>query len=201
MKRFGATKRNAPPAKREDFEFAVQRDGEDELHTFTAVVNLDFVGLVQMLWNSKNDPSMAGQGMLVTIAKMLDNTDGTPNKWEPEVVKPPKRERAPQVVQVELGPGGSTSHWPGEVGTLAVDSDEDDVEEELPPVFRAPCGPEKGELLPFERAEEFLRHEAGSSRRRWREVLLDDDEVSVKQEAITELFEWLMGLAAERPTR
>lgn len=200
MKRFGATKRNAPPARREDFEFAVQRDGLDEVHTFTAVVNLDFVGLVQMLWNSKNDPSMAGQGMLVTIAKMLDNTDGTPNKWAPEVVKPPKRERVPQVVEVELGPGRSTSHWSGEVGTLPVEPEVDE-DEELPAVFRAPCGPEKGELLPFERAEEFLAHEAGSSRRRWREVLLDDDEVSVKQEAITELFEWLMGLAAERPTR
>lgn len=198
MKRFGATKKNAPPARREDFEFAVQRDGLDEVNTFTAVVNLDFVGLVQMLWNSKNDPSMAGQGMLVTIAKMLDNTDGTPNKWEPEVVKPPKRERAPQVVQVELGPGRDTSHWPNAVGTVTLDEDEAD---DLPPVFRAPSGPEKGELLPFERVEEFLKHEAGSSRRRWREVLLDDDEVSVKQDAITELFEWLMGLAAERPTR
>lgn len=199
MKRFGATKRNAPPARREDFEFAVQRDGLDEVHTFTAVVNLDFVGLVQMLWNSKNDPSMAGQGMLVTIAKMLDNTDGTPNKWQPEVVKPPAF-RAPRVVEVEVGPGGDTSHWQGEIDRVAAEEDEAE-QEELPPVFRAPCGPEKGELLPFERSEEFLRHEAGSSRRRWREVLIDDDEVSVKQEAITELFEWLMGLAAERPTR
>lgn len=198
MKRFGATKKNAPPARHEPFEFAVQRDGLDEVHTFTAVVNLDFVGLVQMLWRSKHEPEMAGQGMLVTIAKMLDNTDGTPNRWKPEVVKQPKRSTGlvalPEPVTFER------PEWPPAAGTVEVEV-EVEPEEELPPVFRAPCGPDKGELLPFDRADEFLEHSAGSSRRRWREVLLDDDEVSVRQEAITELFEWLMGLAAERPTR
>jgi hypothetical protein len=193
VKSFGKTTRATPPAIRETFEFTVQRDGVDEDHQFTAVISLDFIGMVHMFQASKTDSMAAAQGMLRLVYKMLDNTDGVPNKWEPKELPRPK-------LAAVLEP----TAWPPATGELDVLDPPAEPEPEpaasLPPVFRSPYGVTKGELLPMDRADEFLEHAAGSSRRRWRELCLDDDEVTVRMEAIQGLFEHLMGLAAGRPT-
>lgn len=70
-------------------------------------------------------------------------------------------------------------------------------EEEPERKFRGP----DGELYPMAEAEKFLEFTAGSSRRRWLHLMQDDDEVTVDGKALTKLYEWLVGLAAGRPTR
>lgn len=72
-------------------------------------------------------------------------------------------------------------------------------EEKRPVMLRAPYGPDKGDLVPFSRAAEYQAFDAGSSRRRWN-ALLDDDEIALEQGDLMELFEWIVGLAAGRPT-
>ena len=74
---------------------------------------------------------------------------------------------------------------------------EDDAEDDRPIVFRGP----DGELYPMSEAEKFLEFVAGSSRRRWLYLMEEDDEVTVDGDTLTKLFEWLVGLAAGRPTR
>lgn len=58
-----------------------------------------------------------------------------------------------------------------------------------------------GERWPLSAAEDFTRFEAGSSRRRWRYLVDEDDDLTVDEEPLVKLFEWLVGLAAGRPTR
>lgn len=57
-----------------------------------------------------------------------------------------------------------------------------------------------GTAQPVARLREFLAFEAGSSSRRWRALLADDD-VSLDPGVMMDAWNELMGGAAERPTR
>lgn len=70
---------------------------------------------------------------------------------------------------------------------------------EDPPVkrFRGP----DGKIHAWEKAEDFLKHEAGSSRRRWIHLMLVDDDASVEEGALVKLLEFLVEVAGKGRTR
>jgi hypothetical protein len=63
--------------------------------------------------------------------------------------------------------------------------------------FRGP----DGKLYPLDQADQFTAHQFGSSRRRFLELMENDDDVIVDAADLGALFEYLVGLAAGRPTQ
>lgn len=185
MKSFGAPKSNTPPARREPFEFTFMRDEEPETHVFQARAVTDMAGLSNLLTSARRDPEQALPGILAMIAKLLDNKDGTPAKWEAKMVTPPRLDR------VDI----MTDDDPERM--LPVAEYVEQLDDAQVRKFRGP----DGALHPFEEADRFLVFEAGSSRRRWLYLMNEDDELNVEAQPIIELFEWMAGLAANRPTR
>jgi hypothetical protein len=61
-------------------------------------------------------------------------------------------------------------------------------------------GPD-GEPYTWDELDRFTKYEAGSSRRRWSELMDNEDDLVVDAEVISGVFEHLVGLAAARPTR
>lgn len=201
VKEFG--KKRKPPALREQFDLHVHRADEPETHRFQIVAVLDAGGLSSVVLTSRKDKEMALPATLQVLRKMLDNTDGTPAGWEPIVLtrrSDAARERNKAQAAQPATVGGYPA-WPAESGDVT------EVLEETPeqaahldePVFRAPFGLEKGNLLPMTRVGEFLAPEAGSSRRRW-DALLADDDISLEAADLMALFEWAVGVASGRPT-
>lgn len=180
MKSFGpAGRSNTKPVAREPFEFTFMRDDEPETYTFNARAVTDTAGIASTLGVAEKHPERALPGMLRMISKMLDNKDGTPRGWEPKVLPPPQA--------------------PADQPTLSGEFDviDDEPDDEPEPKFRGP----DGELHPMSAAEKFQAFEAGSSRRRWHQLMDDDEEITADGKALIKLFEWLVGLAAGRPTR
>jgi hypothetical protein len=58
-----------------------------------------------------------------------------------------------------------------------------------------------GETRPTSELADLLEFEAGSSRRRWMALMDDDDELQVELDQITDAYEKLIEVAAERPTQ
>ncbi len=182
MKKFGRRAAAHQPAPREEFEFTFLRDEEPETHRFGVRAITDVVGLTSTLMLAKRNPEEAMPAVLRIIAKMLDNKDGTPHGWQPVAL--------PQHEKPE--PAGRDDFGQADGGTLEVVH-----EEPQPRKFRGP----DGGLYTFEHAPRFQAFEAGSSRRRWLHLIEDDDYVSVDAQDLMELFEWIVGLAAGRPTQ
>lgn len=63
--------------------------------------------------------------------------------------------------------------------------------------FRAP----DGSLQPAAKADEYLKFENGSSRRRWIELLRDDDGVTVEADDLEEVLEYLLSVAGKDHTQ
>jgi hypothetical protein len=57
-----------------------------------------------------------------------------------------------------------------------------------------------GEKVPFAELEKYTAHEAGSSRRRWAELIESDDAV-IDFEQVMSVFEWLAEVVGDRPTQ
>lgn len=169
MKSFGR-KNNVQPVRRVPFEFYVQRGGEPERHEFQAVLALDAASLTHTLAEAAIESPNVLAAYMKTVRKMIDNTDGIPAKWEPVPVRG-------AVEPVDLG-GGMI--------------DETQVR---PPSFRVPYGPGKGNLLPMTEASRYLKEEQHSSRRRWLD-LLDDDDVTIDFKDVSALFEYLVAEAS-----
>jgi hypothetical protein len=180
MKSFGPKGKPARPAVREQFEFTFLRDDEPETHTFNARVITDVAALSVTLTNANRHPDLALSGMFRMIAKMLDNKDGTPNRWEPRPL--------PKMTTEDRAAAGVYSQTEDD----EYDDQRDDVTR-----FRGP----DGTIYPLDRAADFTAFEAGSSRRRWLYLMEEDDEVIVDAKDVAALFEWLTGLAAGRPTQ
>lgn len=200
VKQFGNKPR--PKAERVPFDFTVDRLGEMEKHRFQVVAALDAAGLSGVILATKRDQEMALPAMLGIIRKMLDNTDGTPAKWEPiPLTRRSVRDRERLAAVQDVQRNEDMPEWPSSAGT--VESTEAETPEQTryldEQVFRAPYGLEKGQLLPMSRVGEFLDPAAGSSRRRW-DALLDDDDVTLEASDLTGLFEWAVGVASNRPT-
>lgn len=69
------------------------------------------------------------------------------------------------------------------------------------PMFRGP----DGELYPMEDSDALLElwndHSTWTSRRRWQHLMNQDDEAIVNLADIVKVVEWVIGLAADRPTQ
>lgn len=61
-------------------------------------------------------------------------------------------------------------------------------------------GPD-GETYEEDLQDEFLKYEAGSSRRRFAYLMEKDDSVDIEATTLTEMFKWLVEQAADRPTQ
>jgi hypothetical protein len=189
VKSFGSKVAPAPAA-REPFEFTFMRDDEPEVHQFQARAVTDAAGVAATLAVAERHPEQAFPRMLRMIGTMLDNKDGTPAKWEPVALKHPGK------------PDPSVAEHDAERDHLQAQLDEwerraDAGDDDYVTKFRGP----DGQLHPMDRAARFLEFEAGSSRRRWFHLMNEDDEITVDAKELTKLFEWLVGLAANRPTR
>ena len=55
--------------------------------------------------------------------------------------------------------------------------------------------------LPWSDREQFTAHEAGSSRRRWHDLIDHHDDLAIELDDVTALFQWMIGLVSGRPTR
>lgn len=64
--------------------------------------------------------------------------------------------------------------------------------DERPEVFRVPWGDNAGDLVPMDKADEYLRTMPHSSRRRWLSLLEDDEDAMVEMPHLQELFEWMV---------
>jgi hypothetical protein len=191
MKSF-APKGRTKPIERIPFEFTVMRDEEPEVHRFQARAVTDTASLAYTLSSTQKHPERALTGMLRLIGKMLDNKDGTPADWAPKMLALPADRQAEldEMDQIDAE----------ELAALEADELDDSLErDENGEIIRKFRGPD-GQLYPLSEAERFLKPEAGSSRRRWRTLMEEDDDAVVDGEALGKLFEWLVGLAAGRPT-
>lgn len=199
-KTFG--KPRTTPVERIPFSLWVERDDVAEEHHFQARVVDDFAALVVSAINARKDTEKAVSGMFAFMAKIMDNRDGVPAEWSPTPLPPKPLEEVPASAYDPVPAAG----WPADepvdpsrmTGELVVQ----------PQVFRAPAVPDghplaefRGKLVPLEHAPEFLHTELGSSRRRWNELMSEDSDVSVRQADLVATFEWMMGLAANRPTQ
>lgn len=73
-------------------------------------------------------------------------------------------------------------------------------DDDRPPSFRGPDGNIYA-LSDTEVLEEFADQTTWTSRRRWAYLLEEDDDAIVELEDIQEIAEWIIGLAADRPTQ
>lgn len=183
---FGAAR---GPAPREEFTMTFRDKDEKEVaHDFRTVVRMDAAGLKRALKDMREDPETGLTVMFDVIAGQLDDTDGVPDKWAP--------------IPHRLAPT-----WPGQPETPTpvyepIPFPDDDQVREVPEsaVFTVPYGPELGRWLTWSRSEEYTTHVAGSSRRRWVDLIDNHDDLAVELDDITALFQWMIGLAANRPT-
>lgn len=77
-------------APREPFTFPFLRDEEVEEHTFLARASLDLPTLLAAMAQTDAHPERSMASLLRLIPKMLDNRDGTPAQWRPEVLPSPE---------------------------------------------------------------------------------------------------------------
>jgi len=171
-----------------DVEFL--RNGEPFVVTFQPAGTADAAALNMALQGAKH-PDRALEGMTRFIGKMLANDDGVPAAWEPRPYEPPAEE--PQDLdELDRAQAEALREQAREI--LADERDDDSNTE------RMFVGPD-GEPYPYELLDKFTAFEAGSSRRRWRQLLDNDDDLVIEAEVLSALFEHLAALAANRPTR
>lgn len=76
-------------AKPTPFEIQLWRDGQAEVHEFTACPVTD-IGAVMMFSSSGDDGEMKARALMRMMSRMLLNTDGVPAQWSPEPLAKPK---------------------------------------------------------------------------------------------------------------
>ena len=105
MMHFGATENDTTPIRKEQFSFGVRRADGVETHTFTALLGkLDAGGLIAALIAVENDDGgKAATAYYRTIAKLVDNSDGIPARWEPKALRQEEGDERPQMFRVPWG--------------------------------------------------------------------------------------------------
>jgi len=122
------------------------------------------------------------------IRAMMDDSDGTPTDWTPTQLPP---EAAVQANELAA--------WPDEDPVMEVEGMQivgalDD--EEAEPQFLSP----QGTVHPMRDARKFMEFEAGSSRRRYVELMDGDNNLTIKPKTLMKVWQWLISEVAERPT-
>lgn len=175
--------------KQVDFEIDFWKSGQPIPHSFNAYPTVDAFALatINKLAASDRTAIDALNKVKNYIRTMLDDNDGTPLEWVAD--------RLPDEVQV---PAAELVTWPTETdeepraaffGGLDEGSD-------VEPQFLAP----DGTVHPWRDAEKYDAFEAGSSRRRWVELMDGDNDLTVEAKTIMKLWQWLVSESAERPT-
>jgi hypothetical protein len=178
---FGADPNRPPqPARRYPFSITVMRDDEPEVHHFLAAPRTNMFALARLIRVQDDADLKVIDNTIRLLSSMLDNKDGVPNKWKPEPL--PDQATAP------------TDDAEGSRFLQQIAEEEDP----RPPVqkFRGP----DGKIYPMDQAEKFLHHTNGSSRRRWRELIEEDDDVTVEFEDLKNLMEWMVSIAGKGHT-
>lgn len=188
IKRFGDA---TSTAKRVEFEVDFEDQARVETHAFAAYADIDAVELAKIN-KAAALPGERGAVNVVlmvkdAIRKMLDDADGTPSDWRPTTLP----------ADVQLPQSELTTGWPeDEVETLAGDVSEAHPDVLDTPQFLAP----DGTVRPLAEASKFEAFEAGSSRRRWIELVDGDNNLTLKATVVMKIWRWLIGEAADRPT-
>jgi hypothetical protein len=180
-------------SKKVDFEIDFWDGNTPVPHSFLAYPMVDTFAIARINKLASNDRTAVESLTLVknTIRTMLDDSDGTPLEWSPQ---PLPREAHVTVNELAV--------WPSFADEIA--SDDEPVhaivggldEENEAPQFLAP----DGTVHPFTDAEKYTDFAAGSSRRRWVELMDGDNDLVVEAKTIMKLWQWLIGEAADRPT-
>lgn len=122
---------------------------------------------------------------MATLMMTLTNTDRHPERAMGGLML--------MIAKMLYNKDGVPARWEPE--TLPAPEGEPDAELKM-------RDPLTGELIAAnpDNVARLTKFEAGSSRRRWLYLMEQDDEAVVQQDDLMELFRWLVGLAANRPT-
>lgn len=186
VKRFSDTPAGA---KRVEFEIDFWKDGQPKPHSFSAYPKIDAFAVARINVLGSNDRSAVEALNLVknAIRTMLDDNDGTPLDWSPEPLP------------AEVYASSELAVWPDSADTrqvAIVGGLDDEYEEEPLPQFLAP----DGTLHPVTEARKYTEFAAGSSRRRWVELMDGDNDLIVEAKTIMKAWQWLIKEVADRPT-
>lgn len=155
-KHFASRRARQDDAPEVPFSVDFIRDNEVEAHHFTARPRLLFGPMVGLIKYGDQNDARSVTHLARLIRQCLVNNDGTPEKWEPHIVRP------------------------------------DDAD----PYFTAP----NGDHAPLDELPKYLELSAGSSRRRWTQLMEHDDDVEIDFEVIEQVLEYLIEQVAGRPT-
>lgn len=114
-------------------------------------------------------------GGLITALRAAEENDG------------PKAARAyyTTIARAIDNRDGIPAGWQAEPVAKAPDDNRADV-------FRVPFGAHKGELMPMADAEEYVKSEVHSSRRRWLHLMEVDPDAVVDFKDLNDIFEWII---------
>lgn len=203
---FGPDPNNPPPPmERHPISVAFKRGDKVESHSFQAMGVADVSLLNLTLRTAKAEPQRALDAMLRIIARAMDNDDGVPAQWEPREL--PQRA---VVNQPAVQPRGFSTYdqhapdgYPRQADPFAHHSamGPGDTRVVTEPEWSGPCfrGPD-GNIYPMDRVEEFTDVARGSSRRRWLHCMETDDELSIDEGTLKDMFEWITKLAGKGRT-
>jgi hypothetical protein len=195
MKRFSD---RPDTSKRVQFEVDFWNGSRSETHQFNAYPALDAFAIATINKLAANERTGVESLIKVkdNIRSLLDDNDGTPLDWEPTVLP---REAHVTTAELAVWPAVTDEYLPEESGFSSRHTivggldDEDEVPEAQ---FLAP----DGTVHPLRDADKFLAVEAGSSRRRWVELMDGDNDLIVEAKTIMKLWQWLVKESADRPT-
>lgn len=165
-------KKRAPVDRPDKFDVEFSRNGEPYVQTFQPLAVIDAAALSMAMRGSRR-PDQGLEGMLRFIRKMLADDDGVPANWEPKLYR-----------QADPDP------------ELAAAPADDNPDADRPRFM----GPD-GHPHTYDDLGKFQDFDAGSSRRRWAQLMDNDDDLIVDPEVLQGVFEHLAGLAAGRPTQ
>lgn len=179
--------------KRVQFEVDFWDGNRSESHSFSAYPALDAFAVATINKLASNDRTAVDSLIKVkdNVRALLDDNDGTPLDWTVEVLPPEVHVPTTELVV-----------WP-EDDPLDRDADELhgvvdglDDEDDAEPQFLAP----DGTVHPMRDADKFTVFSAGSSRRRWVELMDGDNNLTVEAKTVMKLWQWIVSEAADRPT-
>lgn len=172
-----------------------------EVHEFTAYPKLD-AGSLNYILSSQRHPERALEGMVRSIRKMLADDDGTPVDYRPVIYQAPAPD---DIADDDSDPFADESGPEGvdpEDVTPGLD-DPDDVEpaDDFEPSEDDLYVGVDGEPVDVATAQEAMRFENGSSRRRFNFLMDEDERLTLEADQLETIYKRLVGKGADRPTR
>ena len=178
--------------KQVEFEIDFWNGDKPFPHSFVAYPAIDTFAIARINKLSANERTAVEALSLMkdAIRALLDDNDGTPLDWSPSFL--------PAEAHV---PGNELTSWPTDEAsdessfTIVGGLDEEDSDEAMPQ-FLAP----DGTVHPWSEASKYTDFAAGSSRRRYVELMDGDNDLRVEAKTLSKVWQWLISEAADRPT-